>query len=146
MHDIEQSAVDSPYPPIAEQARQYLDSDGQTVDHPYADRVILLYVRGRSSGVIRRVPLVSLADGNDLIIVASKGGAPEHPAWYLNLEADPNVWVRNKDDFFEAVATTLEGQDRALAWERIIDVMPFFAGYETKTDRVIPVIRLNRLP
>jgi deazaflavin-dependent oxidoreductase (nitroreductase family) len=145
MHDIEQSAVDSPHPPIAEQARQYLDSGGQTVDHPYADRLILLYVRGRSSGVIRRVPLVSLADGNDLIIVASKGGAPEHPAWYLNLEADPNVWVRNKDDFFEAEATTLEGQDRALAWARIIDVMPFFAGYETKTDRVIPVIRLNRL-
>ena len=143
MHDIERIAVDSPYPPVAAQARQYIESNGQTVDHPHADRVILLYVRGRSSGVIRRVPLVSVADGDDLIIVASKGGAPEHPAWYLNLEADPKVWVRNKDEFFEATATTLEGEDRTLAWAKMIEVMPFFSGYETKTDRVLPVVRLS---
>lgn len=143
MHDIEREAVDSPYPPVAEQARQYMESNGQVVDHPYANRVILLYVRGRSSGVIRRVPLVSVPDGNDLIIVASKGGAPEHPAWYLNLEADPKVWVRNKDEFFGATATTLEGEDRDRAWAKMIEVMPFFSAYETKTERVLPVVRLS---
>ena len=99
MHEIELAAVDSPHPPIAEQAHQYLATDGGEVDHPYADRLILLYVTGRSSGVVRRVPLVSVQDGDDLIIVASKGGAPDHPAWYRNLSADRRVWVRNRADF-----------------------------------------------
>lgn len=143
MHEIEVVAVDSPHPPIAEQARQYLATDGADIDHPYADRVILLYVTGRATGVVRRVPLVSVADGDDLIIVASKGGAPDHPAWYRNLEADRRVWVRNKADFYEAEAIILDGADRSEAWAKMVDAMSFFDGYEKKTDRVIPVIRLR---
>ena len=144
MHEIELAAVDSPHPPIAEQARQYLATDGAEVDHPYADRVILLYVTGRKSVVILRVPLVSVADGDDLIIVGSKGGAPDHPAWFRNLAADPHVWVRNGADFYEAEAMILDGDDRSRTWAMMVEAMPFFDGYEKKTDRVIPVIRLVR--
>jgi deazaflavin-dependent oxidoreductase (nitroreductase family) len=143
MNDIERDAVDSPYPPIAAQAQQYLESSGEQVDHPAADRVILLYVRGRSSGTIRRVPLVAVSDDDGLIVVGSKNGAPDHPEWYLNLVADPKVWVRNKGDFFEATATTLEGTERDEAWARVVDVMPWFGGYQTKTERVLPVVRLT---
>ena len=144
MHEIELAAVDSPHPPIAEQAHQYLATDGGEVDHPYADRLILLYVTGRSSGVVRRVPLVSVQDGDDLIIVASKGGAPDHPAWYRNLSADRRVWVRNRADFYEAGAVVLEGDERSASWAKMVEAMPFFDGYQKKTDRVIPVIRLER--
>lgn len=143
MHEIESTALDSPHPPIAEQARQYLASDGSSVDHPYADRLILLYVRGRSSGLVRRVPLVAVPDGDDLIIVASKGGAPEHPSWYLNLLADPHVWVRNRDAFHDADAVILEGAERTAAFEKMVDAMPFFARYQEGTERVLPVVRLR---
>lgn len=144
MHDIEAQAVDSPSEFVSNQAKQYAANGGIDVRHPNADNVILLYVRGRKSGQIRRVPLVSVRDGEDLLIVASKGGAPNHPHWYLNLAADPRVWVREKADFSEANATVLEGDERRSAWSKLVEAMAFFADYETKTDRVLPVIRLTR--
>lgn len=144
MHPIEAEALDSPSEFVSNQARQYVASNGADIEHPVADRVFLLYFKGRKSGQIRRVPLVSVEDGDDLIIVASKGGADHHPTWYLNIDADPNVWVRNKADFYEASATTLEGEERAVAFEKIKAAMGFFADYEQKTDRVMPVVRLSR--
>ncbi len=144
MHEIESQAVDSPSEFVSHQAQQYLASNGTDVEHPFADNLILLYVRGRKSGQIRRVPLVSVRDGGHLLIVGSKGGAPAHPAWYVNLAADPNVWVRDKADFRAATAVTLEGEERAAAWSKLVDAMPFFGEYERKTDRVMPVIRLVR--
>jgi len=144
MHPIESKALDSPSEHVAGQARQYLDTGGAEVDHPFADRLILLYFSGRKSGQIRRVPLVSIEDGDDLIVVASKGGADHNPTWYLNIDANPQVWVRNKADFFEATATTLEGEERAAAFANIVEAMPFFGSYSLKTDRVMPVIRLSR--
>lgn len=143
VHDIEAAAVDSPSEYVADQARRYLDSDGTDVDHPFADRLILLYVRGRRSGLIRRIPLVSVREGDDLFIVGSKGGAPEHPAWYLNLQADPEVWVRDKADFYPARADTLGGAARAAAWAQLVEAMPFFLEYDEKTERTLPVIRLS---
>ena len=143
MHPIEAQALDSPSEFVAGQARQYVASNGSDINHPVADRVFLLYFRGRKSGQIRRVPLVCVEDDDDLLIVASKGGADHHPTWYLNVEADPNVWVRNKADFYEARARTLEGEERKAAWEKLATAMPFFGDYERKTDRVMPVIRLS---
>jgi deazaflavin-dependent oxidoreductase (nitroreductase family) len=144
MHPIEAQAVDSPSEYVANQARSYVASDGADIDHPVADKVFVLYFRGRKTGQIRRVPLVCVEDGDDLLIVASKGGADHHPTWYLNVAADPNVWVRNKAEFYEARASTLEGAERAAAWEQLVNAMPFFGEYERKTDRVMPVIRLER--
>ncbi len=144
MHAIEATALDSPSEFVANQARQYVASNGAGIEHPFADRVFLLYFKGRKSGKIRRVPLVCVEDGDDLLIVASKGGADHHPAWFLNIDADPNVWVRNKADFYEAHATTLQGGERAEAWAKLVAAMPFFADYEQKTDRVMPVVRLSR--
>ena len=146
MHPIEAQALDSPSAYVANQARAYVASDGADIDHPFADRVFLLYFRGRKTGQIRRVPLICVEDGGDLLIVGSKGGADHHPAWYLNIDADPHVWVRNRADFYEAYAKTLDGVERAAAWAKLVSAMPFFGEYEQKTDRVMPVIRLERKP
>ena len=72
------------------------------------------------------------------------GGSPKHPTWYLNVAANPDVWVRDGADLFEATATTLEGEARDLAWNHFKESWSVFAGYEKKTDRVIPVVRLAR--
>jgi deazaflavin-dependent oxidoreductase (nitroreductase family) len=143
--EIEARAVDSPSPWAQRHIEQYLATDGAEVDHPSGDRVVLLYTTGRRSGAIRRLPLVSFPDGDDLLVVASKGGAPEDPDWYRNLVADPHVWVRRKADFYPALAATLAPDERARAWEMIVAMNPGFADYQAKVERVIPVVRLTRI-
>ncbi len=140
--DIEARAVDPTAPWAIEHIRQYLATDGGRVDHPHADVLILLYTTGRTSGKIRRVPVVHVPDGDDLLVVASKGGAPVHPEWYHNLVADPRVWVRRKAQFFAAVATTLDAEARAAVWARIVAAVPMFGEYEARTERQIPVVRI----
>lgn len=145
LHEIEEEAVDSPSPWARKHVEQYLATGGREVDHPMDERLILLYVTGRRSGDIRRVPLVHFEDGDDMLIVASKGGAPEDPEWFKNLVAEPRVWVRFRDDFFEARAEVLPPEERDPAWERITSSAPGFADYQAKVDRTIPVVRLRRV-
>lgn len=144
MHDIEKQASNPKSPWALKHIEQYLASDGEQVEHPSADRLLLLYTKGRRSGAIRRTPVVHFPDGEDMLIVASKGGAPDHPLWYRNLVADPQVWVRFKKDFFVAEATTLGPEERPAAWEMITTRTPAFAEYQAKAGREIPVVRLRR--
>lgn len=143
MNDIEAAAIDSPSAYVAGQAQEYVANDGEGIDHPYADHLVLVYFRGRKTGSIRRVPLVAVGEGDDLYIVASKGGSDTHPVWYLSIADNPDVWVRNKHRFYSARSTVVEGEERSTAWSAIVETMPFFADYERKTDRVMPVIRLS---
>jgi len=145
LSEIEAAAVDSPSPWARGHIAQYLASDGAEVDHPSADRLILLYTKGRKSGSLRRLPVVFFPAGEDMLVVASKGGAPKHPEWYKNLVADSRVWVRFKKDFFPAMATTLTPDERAVEWPKITEMSPAFADYQAKVDRVIPVVKLTRL-
>lgn len=142
--DVEAVAVDSPLPWARDHTRQYLESDGAEVDHPRAPAMVLLYTKGRSTGLIRRVPLVATHLGEDLVVMASKGGAPTHPEWYLNLVADPTVWVRDRDDVYQATATTLAGDERSALWGQFVGEFPVFQEYADKTERVIPLVRLTR--
>lgn len=143
--DIEKQAVDNPQPWAREHIEQYLRSEGAEVDHSLAERMILLYTKGRKTGKIRRVPVVHLPDGGDLVVIASKGGAPQHPAWYFNLAADPQVWVRRRSEFFEARAEILEGADYEELWARIVEWAPGFQKYQDRVQRRIPLVRLRRL-
>ena len=88
---IEDRAIDPARPIAAEHVRQYLESNGASVDHPAAGHLILLYTTGRASGQIRRTPLRFFEVGDDLVVAGSYGGAPEHPEWYFNLVADPTA-------------------------------------------------------
>jgi len=146
LHPIERQAVDSPRSWAKQHADQYLETAGRDVDHPMAERLVLLYVTGRSSGEVRRIPLASFEHDGERLVVASMGGAPEDPQWFRNLVADPRVWVRFRDDFYEARAEVLTPAERGPAWDEITAAVPTFAGYQEKTDRVIPVVRLRRVP
>lgn len=140
---IEDRAVDPSRPFAAEHVRQYLESNGASVDHPAAGHLILLYTTGRISGEIRRTPLRFFEVGDDLMVAGSFGGSPDHPDWYLNLLAEPNVWVRRDADLYEATAVSVESEERDRLWDTVVvSRAPQFAGYQQKTERIIPLIRL----
>jgi deazaflavin-dependent oxidoreductase (nitroreductase family) len=105
---------------------------------------LLLSTRGRKSGNVLTLPLIFGQSGQDYVVVASKGGAPAHPAWYLNLEANPGVEVQVKADKFKARARTATGAERAGLWAKMVDIYPPYADYQTKTDRQIPIVVLQR--
>ncbi len=108
--------------------------------------LLLLTTTGRRSGNPYTTPMVYTRDGERLLVYASKAGAPSHPDWYLNLEANPAVTVEVGSERYEATASTLEGEERDRLYAEQAARWPAFAEYEQKTDRVIPVVALERRP
>jgi deazaflavin-dependent oxidoreductase (nitroreductase family) len=110
----------------------------------------LLYLTtvGAKTGQQRQSTVSWFADGEDAwLIVASAGGAAHHPAWYHNIAAHPNqVWAEIGGQRIRVTPVQLDGEERASAWQRITASQPRYAGYQSKTDRPIPVIRLSRAP
>src|SRR5260370_1395447 len=97
-------------------------------------------MRGNKSGKVRKVALMRVAHDGEYALVASKGGAPEHPVWYYNLKAHPDqVTIQDGPDPFEAEIREATGAERAAWWERAVAAYPPYAEYQTKTDREIPV-------
>lgn len=108
--------------------------------------LVLLHTIGAKSGLERINPLICGEDNNRLVIVASKGGAPSHPAWYYNLVANPEVSVEYGAEQFRVQATVTEEPERTRLYQKMTALFPGFADYEKKTTRTIPVITLTRLP
>lgn len=106
--------------------------------------LMLLTTTGAKSGKERIAPLMLVEDGDRVIAVASKGGAPKNPEWYLNLLAHPEVTVEVRDEKYETTAKVLSGEERARAFKKAVEVFPNYAEYQTKTEREIPVIALDR--
>ena len=106
---------------------------------------LLLTTSGRKSGRELTLPLIFGRSGEDYVVVASKGGAPEHPAWYFNLVANPNVTVQVKADKFSAHAHTANAEERATLWPKMVEIYGPYADYQKKTDRQIPVVVLKRV-
>jgi deazaflavin-dependent oxidoreductase (nitroreductase family) len=105
---------------------------------------LLLTTIGRKSGRELTLPLIFGTSGPNYVVVASKGGAPAHPAWYLNLDANPTVKLQVKADKFTARAHTANAQERATLWPMMVDIYGPYADYQKKTDRQIPVVVLKR--
>lgn len=105
---------------------------------------LLLTTLGRKSGRALTLPLIFGRSGADYVVVASKGGAAEHPAWYLNLEANPEVQVQVKADKFTARAHPANAEERAALWPMMVDIYGPYASYQKKTNRQIPVVVLKR--
>jgi deazaflavin-dependent oxidoreductase (nitroreductase family) len=128
-----------------EHVRRYRETGGE-VGHIWREgsTILLLTTTGRSSGKPRTTPLIYAQDGDRYVIVASKGGAPEHPGWYENLAKDPNVELQVKDDVFPARARTAEGEERERLWRKANEVWPHYDEYAAKTHREIPVVVLER--
>jgi deazaflavin-dependent oxidoreductase (nitroreductase family) len=106
--------------------------------------ILLLTTTGRKSAQPRTWPLGFIRDSERLIIVASAGGEPKHPAWYLNLRANPQVTVRIGDETLTMHAETAAGAERARLWERVTAVYSGFADYQRKTTREIPIVILQK--
>lgn len=105
--------------------------------------VLLLDHIGRRSGTRRTNPLLYIADGDDLVIVASKGGSPRHPAWWLNLLDSPRTTVQVDDERREVVARQADAGERARLWPRLVEVWPDYDAYQRRTSREIPVVLLS---
>ena len=128
-----------------EHVQRYRETGGE-VGHRWkrGSKILLLTTKGRKSGEPRTKPLIYEQDGDRYVIVASKGGAPEHPGWYRNLENEPNVELQVLDEVFPARARTAQGEERERLWQLANQQWPDYDSYQTKTDREIPVVVLER--
>jgi deazaflavin-dependent oxidoreductase (nitroreductase family) len=128
-----------------EHVRRYRETAG-AVGHDWREgsTILLLTTTGRKSGEKRTAPLIYAKDGDRYVIVASKGGAPEHPGWYQNIEKTPEVEVQVKGDVFRARARTAKGEERERLWRLANTVWKHYDEYATRTTREIPVVVLER--
>ena len=143
---VEERATVNPSQYAEEHIQAYLASNGRDVDHPAGDRLILLYTTGRTSGEIRRVPLGSFPDGENLVVIGSNAGRPHEPEGSLNLFACPGVWVRTQDDFYDADALVLPPDQRQVSWDHLTTHMPMSADSPANAGRQLTPIRLPRRP
>jgi len=105
--------------------------------------VMLLTTTGRTSGLPRTVPLIYLENGEDLVVVASKGGMSKHPVWYLNLEANPEATVEIGRRRLSLRARRVTDEEKAELWPRLLEVYQDYGDYQARTSRNIPVVVLS---
>ncbi len=105
--------------------------------------VLLLTTRGRKSGKARTTPLLYLQDGERLVVVASKGGAPKHPAWFLNLRSSPDVTVERGRERLALRAREADDEERERYWPQVVAMYAGYAGYQERTSRRIPLVVLE---
>ena len=120
--------------------------DSTVVGGPGPVPTLLLTTTGRKSGEKRIMPLIYAHTEQGYVVVASKGGAPQHPDWYLNLTAKPEVEVQVANRKFKATAETTQGEQRQALWDLMLPIWPPYAEYQLKTDREIPVVLLRPQP
>ncbi|MGF1470186.1 MAG: nitroreductase family deazaflavin-dependent oxidoreductase [Rubrobacteraceae bacterium] len=140
------------YPPMADKMFRlvsaahtfvYRTTRGRVAGRMQGSPVLLLATRGRKTGKERTVPLLYLPDGPNMVIVASKGGAAKHPAWWLNLRANPEAEAQVGGRRLRVVAEETGGQDRRRLWAKLVAMYPGYADYQRRTEREIPVVRLR---
>ena len=117
--------------------------DSTVVGGPGEVPCLLLTTVGHKSGNKSTTPLIYSKQNDGYVIIASKGGAPEHPVWYLNLKATPEVHIQVAEIEMDAVAETVTDERRAELWEAMTEVWPAYDDYQKKTDRDIPVVLLK---
>ena len=110
----------------------------------FGDSIVLVHHKGAKTGTERVNPLAAQFDGDNIVIFASKAGAPDNPAWFHNLVANPDTVVEVGTDTLDVHARVAEGDEHDRLWETQKQLMPGFAEYEEKTDRTIPVVVLER--
>jgi len=135
---------DSPIGFVRDHIRRYVDSGGTDGHDWQGTTIVLLTTTGRRSGEARRTALIYREVDGEYVIVASKGGAPQHPAWFLNLTDNPEVRLQVKDEEFAGRARVADEAERAKLWPLMTEVWPDYDNYQTKTDRQIPVVVITR--
>ena len=110
----------------------------------FGDTLLLLHHTGARTGTVRVNPLAYYDDGDRLVIVASKGGAPQNPDWFINLRANPDATIEIGSETVEVRAAEITGDDYEQTWARVTQAMPGFADYQSKIARRIPLVALHR--
>ncbi|GAA1678667.1 nitroreductase family deazaflavin-dependent oxidoreductase [Nonomuraea maheshkhaliensis] len=128
-----------------EHVRRYQETDGAEGHDWNNTTVLLLTTKGRKSGRPYTTPLIYQKYGDDHVVVASKGGDPDHPQWFKNLQAEPEVEVQVKGDKFRARARTATPEERPEMWRVMAATWPDYDEYQKKTDREIPIVVLERV-
>ncbi|MCW2951567.1 MAG: nitroreductase [Conexibacter sp.] len=128
-----------------EHVKRYVETDGEEGHDWQGTTTLILTTTGRRSGESRSTPLIYGTAGDAFLVVASKGGADEPPAWYLNLEAQPEVDVQVKGDRFRARARTATAEEKPDLWRTMAARWPAYDDYQQKTERQIPVVVLERV-
>ena len=123
---------------------EFRGNDGKVGGGFAGINMVLVHHTGARSGTERVAPLVYRSEGDGWVIFASKGGAPDNPDWYHNLKANPDTTIEVGSETVEVTATEVTGADRERIWEAHKVESPQFAEYEANTDRIIPVILLER--
>ena len=124
--------------------KEYLETDGEKGHIWQGVPTLLLTTKGRKSGKPYTTPLIYGKDGDNFLIVASRGGADHHPQWYLNLVAESEIEVQVLADKFRARARAAEGEEKARLWKTMTAVWPDYDAYQAKTSRDIPLVVLER--
>lgn len=141
----QEKIYDSPSGWVSSHIQDYVETDGQKGHIWRGVPTLLLTTRGRKSGKWRRTALIYGQDGDDYVVVASRGGHKHHPNWYLNLVENPEVRVQVKADRFRAVARTATPAEKARLWPMMAAIWPDYDNYQKKTEREIPVVILERM-
>ena len=127
-----------------EHVQVYRETDGETGYIWNGVTTLLMTMTGRKSGEPRTIPIIFTQVGDKQVIIASKGGAPKHPVWYLNICDDPNVEIQIKGDKFKATARTAESPEREELWAEAVKNWPNYEIYQSRTERKIPVVVIER--
>jgi len=141
----QEQVFDSPVGWVAQHIGEYIESDGRKGHRWMGVDTLLLTTRGRKSGKLRRTALIYGRDGDRYVVVASKGGVPKHPVWYLNLAANPEVQAQVGADRFSARARTATAEEKPRLWRLMTSIWPDYDRYQERTKREIPVVVLERL-
>ncbi len=142
---LDETPIDNPADWVADHLKRYLATNGEDGHEWRGTNTLALTTLGRRSGKPRRTMLIYGKDGDHYVVVASKGGAPEHPLWYENLAANPEVVVQVLADRFHARARTAVGEERARLWKTMAGIFPNYDEYRQKTSREIPIVVLERI-
>jgi deazaflavin-dependent oxidoreductase (nitroreductase family) len=143
MTNAGEPVYDSPTKWVADHIHEYVESEGEKGHHWRGTNVLLLTTRGRKTGNLRRSALIYGRHGDSYVVVASKGGHPHHPAWYLNLVADPRVELQVGPEVLPATARPADGAERQELWAQMARIWPDYDNYQKRTDRQIPVVVLE---
>ena len=134
----------SPTDFVRQQVADYERTGGREGGTMMGLPVVILTTQGAVSGKLRKTPLMRVEHDGRYVVVASKGGAPDHPAWYRNIVAHPMVELQDGSERHDYEARELTGAERAEWWERCVAAFPQYADYADATDRVIPLLLLSR--
>lgn len=128
---------------VRKQVEQYEASGGTEANTVMGTPIVVITSRGAKSDKLRKNPVIRVEHNGSYAAVASKGGAPEHPSWYYNFLAEPEVDLQDGPEPHTYIARVVEGEERQQWWDRAAEIFPQYNEYRANTDREIPVFVLD---